>query len=224
MIQGRFKPRLVLIDEDQRALEGLGYVIESSTKCLLINSYPSCEEAIRFIHKDAPDLIIMDLVFSGIEGIEAIKSIREIRPQTEFLIVTKERDKELFFAAIGAGVSGYVVKEFGLPSFLAALEQILKGGAYLNSEFIRVLLESFWVNPVSPLSDRETEVLKLITEGKTYTKIATQLHISHETAKTHIKNIYKKLKVGSKSEAIKRAIEEKLVSAAWILIFGIIFY
>ena len=212
MIQGRFKPRLVLIDEDPRALEGMSYVIESSTKCMLINSYSSCEEAIRSIHKDAPDLIIMDLVFSGIEGLDAIKSIREVRPHTEFLVVTKEHDKDLFFAAIGAGISGYVTKEFGIATFLSALDQILKGGAYLSSEFIRVLLESFWVNPISPLSIRETEVLKLITEGKSYTKIAVQLHISHETVKTHIKNIYKKLNVGSKSEAIKRAIEEKLVS------------
>jgi DNA-binding NarL/FixJ family response regulator len=212
MIQGRFKTRLILIDEDTKAREGLGYVIESNSRCILLNSYASCEEAIRFIHKDAPDLIVMDLVFSGIEGIDAIKRIREMRPQAEFLVVTRERHTELFFAAIAAGVTGYVLKESGLSAFLSALDEILSGGAYLSAVFTRTLLESFWVNPISPLSDRETEVLKLVTEGKSYTQIAAQLNISQETAKTHIKNIYKKLKVGTKSEAVKKAIHDKLVS------------
>jgi DNA-binding NarL/FixJ family response regulator len=212
MIQGRFKTRLILIDEDVRAREGLGYAIESNSRCTLLNSYSSCEEAIKFIHKDAPDLVVMDLIFSGTEGIDTIKRIREIRPQAEFLVVTKERHKDLFFAAIAAGVTGYMLKESGLPAFLHALDEILDGGAYLSSMFTRTLLEAFWVNPVSPLSDRETEVLKLVTEGKSYTQIATQLHISQETSKTHIKNIYKKLKVGTKSEAVKKAIHDKLVS------------
>lgn len=212
MIQGRFKARLILIIEDAKTREGLSYAIESNSRCSLINSYSSCEDAIKELNKTSPDLIVMDLVFSGIEGIEAIKSIREKRPQTEFLVVTGERQRELFLSTIAAGVTGYVLQESGLSHFLTALDKILDGGAYLSPVFTRTLLETFWVNPVSPLSDRETEVLKLVTEGKSYTQIAAQLQISQETSKTHIKNIYRKLKVGSKSEVVKKAINDKLVS------------
>ena len=94
---------------------------------------------------------------------------------------------------------------------LSALDEVIKGGAPMSSKIARLVIDNFHVNPNSPLTKRETEILSLIAEGKTYTQISEELFISKETSKTHIKNIYSKLQVKSKSEAIARANMDKLI-------------
>src|SRR5687768_15853870 len=107
--------------------------------------------------------------------------------------------------------SGYITKSANYMELLSALEEIIRGGAPMSSRIARMVIDNYHINPNSPLTKRETTILQLISEGKTYTQISEELFISKETAKTHIKNIYSKLQVNSKSEAIAKANVEKLI-------------
>jgi DNA-binding NarL/FixJ family response regulator len=154
---------------------------------------------------------MVDLELPGINGIEAISQIKEKSPKTECVIVTVYEDSELVFKGLKAGASGYIIKNANYLEIISALEEITKGGAPMSSQIARMVIQNFHVNPNSPLSSRETEVLKLIAEGKSYTQISEELFISKETARSHIKNIYVKLNVNSKSEAIDRARKDHLI-------------
>jgi DNA-binding NarL/FixJ family response regulator len=120
-------------------------------------------------------------------------------------------DSEMVFEALRSGASGYITKSSNYIELLSALEEIVKGGAPMSSKIARFVIESFHVNPNSPLSKRETQILQLISEGKTYSQISEDLFIAKETSKTHIRNIYSKLQVNSKSEALAKATSEKLI-------------
>jgi DNA-binding NarL/FixJ family response regulator len=126
-------------------------------------------------------------------------------------MVTVYEDNEQVFEALKAGATGYITKSSNYLELLSALEEISRGGAPMSSKIARMVIDNFHINPNSPLTKRETEILQLISEGKTYTQISEQLFISKETAKTHIKNIYSKLQVNSKSEALARAAQDKLI-------------
>lgn len=212
MTQDRFKKRTVLICDDEKAREMYGHALDSSsTNSTLIRSYSGCSEASISIVKDFPDVVVMGTRFFGSIESEFVSYIKETYPKTEFLLILEDVDSEQIFDILSIGISGIVLKSSGLVAILQAIQDICRGWAYLSPNLTRLLVESYWVNQFSPLTNRETEVLKSITEGKSYSEIASQLHISSETAKTHIRNIYKKLKVNSKSEVVKRAIQDKLV-------------
>lgn len=212
MIIGKLKKRIVLIEEDDRLRDGISFTIESNNNYLIVNAYKVCSESVKNVARDCPDLIVMDLAFSDMDGLEAVRLIKEKYPFAEIVIFTHIDDADVINEALGIGISGYILKSTLLPDFLRSLEIIIHGGGVLSPLIAKKVMEFFRLNPFSPLSDRETEVLKLMTLGKTYSEIATQLSISLETSKTHIRNIYKKLNVNSKSEAVKKALNEKLIS------------
>jgi DNA-binding NarL/FixJ family response regulator len=178
---------------------------------MVVNAYGSCEEAIDNLNRDKPEIVLMDVELPGMNGIQGTKVIKDKSPHTDIVMVTVYEDSELVFEALKAGASGYITKSANYMELLAALEEIVKGGAPMSSRIARMVIDNFHVNPNSPLTKRETEILQLISEGKTYTQISEELFISKETAKTHIKNIYSKLQVNSKSEAIAKANLEKLI-------------
>jgi DNA-binding NarL/FixJ family response regulator len=144
-------------------------------------------------------------------GIKGAKVIKDKWPSTDIIMVTVYEDSDMVFEALKSGASGYITKSANYLELLAALEEISRGGAPMSSKIARMVIDNFHVNPNSPLTKRETEILQLISEGKTYTQISEQLFISKETSKTHIKNIYAKLQVKCKSEAIAKANSEKLI-------------
>jgi DNA-binding NarL/FixJ family response regulator len=212
MIIGKLKKRFVLIEEDDRLRNGVGFTIESNTSYLMVNAYKACSEAVKNVTRDCPDIIVMDLLFTDMDGLEALRIIKEKYPFSEIIIYTNIDDTTVINEVLGIGVSGYILKTTLLHDFLRSLDIVLQGGGVLSPQITRKVMEFFRLNPFSPLSDRETEVLKLMTMGKTYSEISEQLNISLETSKTHIRNIYKKLNVNSKSEAVKKALHDKLIS------------
>ena len=153
----------------------------------------------------------MDIELPGMNGIKGTKLIKEKYAQAEVIMVTVYEDSDLVFEALKAGASGYITKSANYMELLSALDEMVRGGAPMSSRIARMVIDNFHVNPNSPLTKRETEILQLISEGKTYTQISEELFISKETAKTHIKNIYSKLQVNTKSEAIARANQDKLI-------------
>jgi DNA-binding NarL/FixJ family response regulator len=206
-----FKKRVLIVEDDQEIRNSFSLIVNSSQKFMVINAYNNCESAIDNLQRDKPEIILMDIELPGMNGIQGTKLIKEKSPHSDIIMVTVYEDSELVFEALKAGASGYITKSANYMELLTALEEIVKGGAPMSSRIARMVIDNFHVNPNSPLTRRETEILQLIAEGKTYTQISEELFISKETAKTHIKNIYSKLQVNSKSEAIAKANLEKLI-------------
>jgi DNA-binding NarL/FixJ family response regulator len=206
-----FKKRVLIVEDDQEIRNSFTLIVNSSQKFSVVNAYGSCEEAISSFNRDKPEIVLMDIELPGMNGIQGAKQIKDKYPYTEIIMVSVYEDSELVFEALKAGASGYITKSANYLELLTALEEITKGGAPMSSRIARMVIDNFHVNPNSPLTKRETEILQLIAEGKTYTQITEELFISKETAKTLIKNIYSKLQVNSKSEAIAKANLEKLI-------------
>jgi DNA-binding NarL/FixJ family response regulator len=177
----------------------------------VVGSYGTGEEVIAEFQRKKADIVLMDIELPGKSGIEITKWIKEKFPHVEVIIVSVYEDNELVFNALKAGASGYITKSANYLELLAALDEIVRGGAPMSSRIARMVIHNFHLNPDSPLTQREKEVLYLISEGKTYTQISDQLFISRDTARTHIRNIYAKLNVNKKSEAIERATRDKLI-------------
>jgi DNA-binding NarL/FixJ family response regulator len=207
-----FKKKVLIVEDDPEIRNSFSLIVNSSQKFYVGSAYGSCEEAIKHLNADRPDIVLMDVELpGGMNGIQGTKIIKEKQPHTEIIMVTVYEDSELVFEALKSGASGYITKSANYLELLTALEEIIKGGAPMSSKIARLVIDNFHVNPNSPLTKRETEILQLISEGKTYTQISEELFISKETSKTHIKNIYSKLQVKSKSEAIAKANLEKLI-------------
>jgi DNA-binding NarL/FixJ family response regulator len=206
-----FKKRVMIVEDDQEIRNSFTLIVNSSQKFMVVSAYGTAEEAISSINRDKPEIVLMDIELPGVNGIQGTKTIKEKSPHTDIIMVSVYEDSELVFEALKAGASGYITKSANYMELLTALDEIVKGGAPMSSRIARMVIDNFHVNPNSPLTKRETEILQLISEGKTYTQISEELFISKETAKTHIKNIYSKLQVNSKSEAIAKANLEKLI-------------
>ena len=202
---------VLIVEDDQEIRNSFTLIVNSSQKFMVVNAYSNCEETINGLHRDKPEIILMDIELPGMNGIQGAKIIKDKSPHTDIIMVTVYEDSDLVFEALKAGASGYITKSANYLELLNALDEIVKGGAPMSSRIARMVIDNFHVNPNSPLTKRETEILSLIAEGKTYTQISEELFISKETSKTHIKNIYAKLQVKSKSEAIARANMDKLI-------------
>lgn len=211
-MSSEIKKRVLIVEDDKEIRNSFIVIVNSSAQFSVVNGYSSCEEAIKHLNTDKPDIVLMDIELpGGMNGIKGAKIIKDKWPAADIIMVTVYEDSDMVFEALKSGASGYITKSANYRELLIALEEISKGGAPMSSKIARLVIDNFHVNPNSPLTKRETEILQLISEGKTYTQISEQLFISKETSKTHIKNIYAKLQVNCKSEAIAKANLEKLI-------------
>ncbi len=205
------KKRVVIVEEDSSLLQIFNLVIGGTDKFNVIGLYNTFDEAFKSFKKSIPDIVLMDIDLPGTNGIEGTRVIRECYPATEVVIVTNYENDETIFEALRAGAIGYILKSLNYVELILALEELIKGGAPLSSRIARKVINNYHVNLNSPLSNRERQIMQMISVGKTYSEIAEECHISKETSKTHIRNIYVKLKVNSKSEAIAKANNDRLI-------------
>jgi len=203
--------RVVIVEDDDIIRDSFVSLINSSEKFLCIADYDTCEEAIKNLTKDSPRIILMDVGLPGISGIEGIRRIKKVYNQVDIIVVTVHDDDEKVFDALCAGASGYLTKNIEPDRLLESLDEVLKGGAPMTTSIAKRVIRSFQRSTESPLTSRETEVLQKLSRGKSYTMIADDLNINKETVRTHIKNIYQKLNVNSKAEAIERASKDRLI-------------
>ncbi len=211
MIQHLNKNRVIIIEDDKILRECFTYIVNSSDKFMVVGAYRTGEEALADMIRKKPNIVLMDIELPGLSGIETTHKIKDRFPHIDVVIVTVYEDNELVFNALRAGASGYVTKSANYLELTAALEEIVRGGAPMSSKIAKMVIHNFHVNPNSPLTKREREVLTLMAEGKTYSQISNMLIISPETARSHIKNIYVKLQVNKKSDAIEFANQNKLI-------------
>jgi len=177
----------------------------------IVGEHDSCEKALKVIERDAPDIVLIDLTLPGMNGISGIARIKKLLPEIKILVITVHDEPEFVFKALCAGAIGYLTKDSSYEQILTAIDEVFKGGAPMSAKIATMVIKSFHVNPESPLTERETEVLKQLAQGKTYDFIAQTLFISKDTVKTHIRHIYEKLQVDNKSDALVKARKDSLV-------------
>jgi DNA-binding NarL/FixJ family response regulator len=203
--------RIVIVEDDDLIRESFVLLLNDNERFICIADYDNCEEAIKQLGSDHPDIILMDIGLPGISGIEGIKRIKNIRPNIDILTVTVHDEGEKIFDALCAGATGYLTKNISPQKLIEAIDEVLNGGAPMSTNIARLVIRSFQRSNDSPLTSRETEVLQHLSRGKSYTMIADELYINKETVRTHIKNIYQKLNVNSKAGAIEKATKDRLI-------------
>jgi len=153
----------------------------------------------------------MDIQLPGISGIEAIPLVKRLLPRVHVLMLTVFESEEQILQALANGASGYITKDSSTQKIIDSLWEVRDGGGPMSMNVARMVIRSFQKNQDSPLSKRETEILKMISDGRKRSEIAENLFIELETVKTHIRNIYTKLDVHSRSNAIHVARKNKLI-------------
>ena len=152
----------------------------------------------------------MDIDLPGKSGIEATRELRKRIGEIDFIMLTVQSDDDSIFESLCAGASGYLLKDTNPADLLVHIKEVHEGGSPMSSQIARRIINSFRIID-NPLSDRETEVLKLLSQGLNYKDVAETMFLSPHTVKTHIKNIYSKLHVNNRAEAIYKAIKQKLI-------------
>ena len=203
--------RVVIVEDDKILLQTYKQLIEAEEGITIVNGYTSFESAERYLAIDQPDIILMDIQLPGISGIEAILLVKKQLPKTHVLMLTVFESEQQIFQALANGASGYITKDSSSQKIINSLWEVRDGGGPMSMNIARMVIKSFQKNQESPLSKRETEILRMIADGKKRSEIAEELFIELETVKSHIKNIYTKLDVHSRSKAIHIARKNKLI-------------
>ncbi|MBL7920375.1 MAG: response regulator transcription factor [Bacteroidia bacterium] len=202
---------VVIIEDDETIRNGFTYLINTTQNYKVLNSYSNVEDALVNLVNDKPQVILLDIELPGIKGIDAIPKIKNILPKTYILMLTVYENEDNVFNALTKGASGYLTKSDNTEKIIDAIQEVVDGGAPMSMNIAKIVIKSFHKNQNSPLTKRETEILEQIAAGKSRSKIAKQMFIDLETVKSHIKNIYVKLNVHSREDAIKEAKNNKYI-------------
>lgn len=206
------KHKVVLIEDNIPLRDGFKEVIDGTQNFKVVASYTQCEDALKNISYDNPDILLVDIELPGISGVEGTKRIKQLKPNTDIIMVTVYENSEMVFDALCAGASGYLTKSITPDELIEALNETVSGGAPMSIKIAKMVVGSFRRKQSKiELSNREKEVLTLLAEGNSYDSIAEQLFISKNTIKFHLKNIYIKLQVNSNIEAVNKANKENLI-------------
>ena len=209
--------RVSVFDDNKALRDSLYYLISAKRGYTVAGVYPDCSHVFDDLSRDPADVVLMDIDMPGLNGIEATALIKSRFPAINVLILTSYDDSEKVFAALQSGATGYLLKKTAPVKILEAITEVHEGGAPMNAGIARKVLEFFSekkniTENQYDLSPREKDVLGCLVNGDSYKMIADHCFISMGTVQSHITNIYKKLQVNSKSEAVAKAIREHLVN------------
>ncbi len=202
---------VAIIEDDETIREGYAFLIGNTSGYRIAGTYPSVKEALKKIEAGDPDVILLDVELPGISGVESLPKLKKLLPETHILILTVYEQEATIFKALGNGAAGYLTKNTSPEKIIAAIHEVMDGGGPMSANIARMVISSFKRNESSPLTRRETEILEQIAAGKSRKRIADELYIDLETVKSHIKNIYHKLDVHSKADAIKMAKDNRFI-------------
>ncbi len=200
--------RLIIVEDDQLLLNNLKFLLGAEKGIELLGGFDTAEEALSFMEKKRPDMILLDLELPGMHGIEFIRRAKAALPEVEILVHTVFGDKKTVFAALKAGASGYILKGATPRQLVEALKEQHRGGVPMSPKIARAVIREF--QEAAPdedllLSARETGILQQIEKGFTYKEIAKMCGISPHTVHSHVKKIYQKLHARGRKEAIMKA-------------------
>lgn len=203
--------KVVIIEDDETIREGYAYLIRNTSPYQVAATYASFDLAKLKLLGDSPDVILLDIQLPGTSGLEALPQIVKMLPNVSVIMLTVYETEKMILDALAAGASGYFTKNTPATKIIAAIGEVLEGGGPMGPDVAKTVIKSLQKNQNSPLTKRETQILKLLDTGKDRSEIAIELFIDVETVKTHVKNIYIKLNVNSRSEAISLARKNKLI-------------
>ena len=209
--------KVAIFDDNRILREGLFQLIEGSQGFKCVGAFANCDHLIKNLKESRPDVVLMDIEMTGLSGIEAVKILKENFPEIKVLMETIFEDNNKIFDSICNGAEGYILKNTSPVLILSAIKEIYEGGAPMTPSVASKVLKMFKKNSTSSfkeetdLTEREKEILRSLVDGMSYKMIAATYFISIDTVSGHIKNIYKKLQVHSKSEAVAKAIRGKIV-------------
>ncbi|TMI65957.1 MAG: response regulator transcription factor [Bacteroidetes bacterium] len=198
-----------VVEDNDQFRDALEAIIKGQNELALIGSYISAEKAMSELMNKPPDIVICDISLPGMRGTELIVRLKDKMPRTQFMVCSIHDDNDTIFEALKCGASGYILKDpVTTDEIVKAIHDLYNGGSPMSPFIARKVIGSFQKPVVndesSTLSIREKEVLELLSKGLLYKEIAERLGITHETVKKHLKNIYQKLHVQNKIEALNK--------------------
>lgn len=202
---------VAIVEDDTEIRQTLGMIIQGSPGFACWETFSSGEAILKNVKKLKASIVLMDIELPGISGITTVRKLRQLRPDLAFIMLTIREDDDAVFQSLQAGASGFLVKTTPPANLLQSILELKQGGAPMTSHIARRILQSFHSTAKSPLSERETEILRLICDGLNHRSVSERLFLSPHTVKTHLKNIYGKLHVHSRAEAVKKALKDNLI-------------
>lgn len=203
---------IALVEDDRTLREAFGDLIASAENWKLIGSYSDAESCLERISENVPTVVLMDIQLPGMSGIECVARLRELCPDSLILMVTVYDTNDRIFDALAAGASGYLLKHEAPAKLLESLDELLSGGSPMSGAIARKVVQHF-LKPTATkdeslnLTPRETEVVELLVKGRLYKEISSDCGISLDTVRSHLRSIYKKLHVRTRTEAVVKYLE-----------------
>ena len=207
---------IIVYEDNDNLRESLCNLITFSKDLLLLGNFARVEGVTAQVEELQPDVILMDIDMPGMNGIEAVTQVRKFNQQVQIIMLTVFDDNRHVLDAICAGASGYLLKKYISDHLTDAIALVLQGEAPMSPGIARMVIQSMQQNTKPAdnnynLTHREKEILSNLSKGNSYKLIAADLTISIDTVRTHIKNIYEKLQVHTQTEAVSKAVNERLV-------------
>jgi DNA-binding NarL/FixJ family response regulator len=208
--------RVAIVEDNRELREGLAELMDSSGLATSAGAYASCDELFLGVERARPDVVLMDIGLPGMSGIEGVRLLAERYPGIRVLMLTVYDDEERVFESIKAGACGYLLKKTEPGRIVEAVRDLFAGGAPMTPRIARKVLEAFrhGHGPHADefgLSERERQILNELVKGSSYKMIADTCYISIDTVRSHLRHIYEKLHVHSKSEAVARALKSRIL-------------
>jgi len=199
--------RIAIVEDDKTVREGLQILLNGSPGFTCAAAYGTGEDAVAELPEVKPDVVLMDINLPGMNGIECIIALKEQNLSMLFIMLTVFENTDAIFQSLSAGASGYLLKQTPPAKLLESIQEVYHGGSPMSGEIARKVVQSFQhpavvSSPIVGLTKREEEILSYLAKGYFYKEIAGLLFISTETVRTHIRHIYEKLQVRTRTEAI----------------------
>jgi DNA-binding NarL/FixJ family response regulator len=199
--------RVAIVEDCADVRDGLTFLLKDSSEYECVASCSTAEEAMTALPRTRPDVVLMDLGLPHMSGIQCISSLKKAMPDTQFMVLTVFEDDDRIFESLAAGATGFLLKTTPPAKLLEAIHDVQQGGSPMSNQIARRLVREFQkpaqsASETASLSARELEVLNLLAKGFLYKEIADHLHLSRHTIRTHIRNIYSKLHVRTRTEAV----------------------
>ena len=198
-----------IVEDSDKVRETLVRVLNRADGFSCVSQYANAEDALKDLPQAKPDVVLMDINLPGMNGVECVRQLKKIAPEIQVMMLTVYEDTENIFDALAAGASGYMLKRMAGKELLEAIEEVKRGGSPMTTHIARKVVQSFQRSAAveaqtESLSEREQQVLDLLSQGLIYKEIAEKLGISYETVHTYIRRIYEKLQVRTRTEAVAK--------------------
>ncbi len=214
------RKKVIIFEDNNDVREGYSWLIKSNPGYELSGAYINCDNIVSIIKSVNPDVLLMDIEMPGTNGIEGVKRIRQFNHEVKIIMLTVFDDNKNVFEAIKAGASGYLLKKTPPSRIFDAIEDVLNGGAPMTPGIAVMVMDMLAKSQLPPTTDhsaeheltkREKEILSMLVNGYSYKVIAAELFITTHTVKTHIRHIYDKLQVQTRTQLITRTLKDNIV-------------